>query len=36
VDQSKISRVFNNKLRELGYNQVKTGLFNNKPTLWKR
>lgn len=36
VDQSKISRVFNNKLRELGYNQVKTGLFNNKPTLWKK
>ena len=28
--------MFNNKLRELGYSQVKTGLFNNKPTLWKK
>ena len=36
VPQNKISRMFNNKLRELGYNQVKTGLFNNKPTLWKK
>jgi len=36
VDQTKISRMFNNKLRELGYSQVKTGLFNNKPTLWKK
>ena len=36
VPQNKISRMFNNKLRELGYSQVKTGLFNNKPTLWKK
>ena len=36
VPQDKISRMFNNKLRELGYSQVKTGLFNNKPTLWKK
>ena len=36
VPQDKISRIFNNKLRELGYSQVKTGLFNNKPTLWKK
>jgi len=36
VPQDKISKIFNNKLRELGYNQVKTGLFNNKPTLWKK
>ena len=36
VPQDKISKMFNNRLRELGYSQVKTGLFNNKPTLWKK
>ena len=34
IDQSKISRVFNNILREYGYENVKTKNWNNKPTLW--
>lgn len=34
VDQSKISRMFNNRLRELGYSKLKTRIFNDKPTIW--
>ena len=33
--QSKISRIFNNTLRSLGYKKIKTKLWNNKPSLWK-
>lgn len=36
IDQSKMSRMFNNHLRSLGYTMLKTDLFNNKPNIWKR
>ena len=34
IDQSKISRYFNNILRFHGYENIKTKNWNNKPTLW--
>ncbi len=36
VDQSKISRLFNNYIRANGYEQVKCNIWNSKPTVWKR
>lgn len=36
IDQSKVSRIINNYLRKNGYSQVKTGFWNNKPTIWKK
>ena len=34
--ESEISRLFNNTLREYGYEKIKTKLWNNKPTLWRK
>ena len=34
IDQSKISKMFNQALRDNGYKKVKTNLWNNKPALW--
>ena len=34
IDQKKISRKFNEKLRQLGYKQIKAGLWNNRPSVW--
>lgn len=36
IDQSKVSRIANAHLRANGYSQVKTGFWNNKPTVWKK
>lgn len=36
VDQKDIGKMFNDNLRKLGYERVKTSLFNNKPNVWKR
>ena len=35
IKNKKIGRLFNNKLRTLGYNQLKTGFWNNRPTVWE-
>lgn len=32
----RFGRLFNKELRELGYIRIKTGIFNDKPSLWKR
>jgi len=34
IPQKNISRKFNNKLKQLGYNQVKAGIWNNRPSIW--
>lgn len=36
IDQSKISRIVNDYLRKNKYTQMKTGFWNNKPTVWKK
>lgn len=36
IPQNKISRMFNNKLRDLGYTKEKVGFFNSKPNFWKK
>lgn len=36
VLSKRFGRIFNQELRKLGYSQLKTGIFNNKPSLWKR
>jgi len=36
IDQSEISKLFNKSLKNLGYERVKTKLFNNKPNIWKK
>ena len=36
IPQERISRMFNKRLRDLGYKQVETGLFNRKPNIWKK
>ena len=36
IPQNKISRRFNKHLKDLGYEQIKTKIFNGKPTLWKK
>jgi len=36
ICQSKISRIFWKALRELGYEKVKTKLWNNRPTFWRK
>lgn len=35
VDQKEISRHFNTALRRMGYEQLKTTLWNNKPGIWQ-
>jgi hypothetical protein len=35
VDQSNIGMVFNNSLRQLGYDHLETKLYNNKPNIWQ-
>lgn len=32
---SKLGRLFNNALRDIGYEKIKTKLWNNRPTYWK-
>ena len=36
IDQTKISKIFNDKLKSLGYVKIKTNLFNNRPNFWAR
>ena len=36
VDASRMSKMFNAVLRESGYEQVKTKLWNNKPAYWRK
>lgn len=36
VDQSKIGRMFNTSLQNLGYKRLRTTLFNNKPNIWQK
>lgn len=36
VDGAKMSRMFNDRVRSLGYVKVKTQLWNNRPAYWKR
>jgi len=36
IPQNKVSRRFNKHLKGLGYVQIKTKIFNGKPTLWQR
>jgi len=36
IDQSKMNRLFNNEMRNLGYERMKTNFFNNRPAIWKR
>lgn len=34
IPNKKIGRLFNKTLRELGYTQLKAGLWNNRPAIW--
>jgi hypothetical protein len=34
IEEEKISKIFNNKLKSYGYEKIKTTLFNNKPNVW--
>ena len=34
VPASKLSRIFNSELRNQGWNQIKTEIWNNKPAYW--
>lgn len=36
IDQSKISKLFNRKLKDLGYRKVKTKCWNNRPAIFSR
>jgi len=36
IENKKIGRVFNAKLRDLGYKQLKLGFWNNRPQVWKK
>ena len=36
VDQKVISKMFNKNIKSLGYERVKTKLFNNKPNVWRK
>lgn len=36
VGADKMSKIFNSSLRSLGYQKIKTTLFNNKPNVWKK
>jgi len=36
ITNDKISRIFNREMRSLGYEKIKTRLWNNRPTYWKR
>lgn len=36
IDQSKISKLFNRKLKDLGYTKVKTKCWNNRPAIFAR
>lgn len=36
IENKKIGRVFNAKLRELGYKQLKLGFWNNRPQVWAK
>jgi len=34
IKNKKVGRLFNQKLRDSGYKQVKTGFWNNRPAIW--
>jgi len=34
VENKKVGRIFNKKLRELGYAKLDTGFWNDRPTIW--
>jgi len=36
VDNKKTSKIFNNVLKRLGYELVKTGMWNNRPNFWRK
>ena len=36
IPQDKISRIFNTYLRNNSWKQLKLGLWNNKPSIWKK
>ncbi len=36
VDQKLISKMFNKNIKNLGYERVKTSLFNNRPSVWRK
>ena len=36
ADNKKISKIFNNTLKRLGYKSIKTGLWNNRPNFWSK
>jgi hypothetical protein len=36
INAKDMSRLFNNTLRDCGYIKVKTGLWNNRPSYWKK
>lgn len=35
VDAKKVSKLFNEEMKNLGYIKIKTKLWNNRPTFWK-
>jgi 2-polyprenyl-3-methyl-5-hydroxy-6-metoxy-1,4-benzoquinol methylase len=35
IDGKKVSRLFNKELRKYGYKNIKTKIWNNKPSYWK-
>lgn len=36
VDQADIALIFNNSLRNMGYTQLDSELYNNKPNIWQK
>lgn len=36
IDQSNIALTFNDALRSMGYKEIETKLFNNKPNIWQK
>jgi SAM-dependent methyltransferase len=36
IPSDKVSRLFNNRLKDYGYEKVKTKLWNNRPDYWKK
>ena len=36
IDQSKMGKIFNEYLRSQGYDNIKCGMWNNKPVIWKK
>ena len=36
IENKKVGRLFNQRLRDVGYKQVKTGFWNNRPSIWAK